>query len=365
MNLGIGVTSIARSSNGRVVTGSKDGTLQQWDGCTGVRISAPIKAHTDEVRDVQYSPDSTRIVSGSLNGTVSIWDAGEGRLSVGPLQAYRGSWVLALTCSPDGSRVVSGDFTGALRTWNSKTGGLIKEFQSKHEEYVSSLAYSPNGRRIVSGSKDSTVRVWDAQTGAPVGNPFKCNEGCVARAVGYSPDGKRIVSGYSDAKVRIWDAIAGNQILGPLEGHQGEVIDVRYSPDGAKILSASRDESIRIWHAATGVPIGLIRRGESRWDPGEECFVSIPSWWPRNRLKVESIVYSSNLLEIRSDGWVRQLDGGLLLWVPPDHRGCSCHTSMDNSRSTDSNNERLARSQWKGFLRAADWSKIIDAEKLG
>ncbi|KAL5536193.1 hypothetical protein ACEPAF_14 [Sanghuangporus sanghuang] len=358
-----GITSIARSADGRkIVTGGKDGTLRIWDGKSGAQISEPIKAHTDEVHNVQYSPDGSKIVSGSLNGTVKIWDAEEGRLFVGPLRVYKSSWVLAVTYSPDGSRVVSGDFNGTLRIWNTRNGELIKESQSRHEENVSALAFSPNGERIASGSRDSTIRIWDAQNGIPVGNAFKWTGDHYARAVAYSPDGKRIISGHSDRMVRVWDAQTGVRLLEPLEGHKEEVVDVSYSRDGRKILSASRDESIRIWDATTGSPAGLIRRGESRWDSERRCFVSIPSWWPRNKLKIGSLIYSASLLDIRGDGWVRRLDGGLLLWVPPDHRCCSCHTTTDITSSTDDHDELLLKSQWRRFLRESDWSKIIDAD---
>ncbi|KAL5492993.1 hypothetical protein ACEPAI_4441 [Sanghuangporus weigelae] len=343
----------------RIVSSSRDGRLGIWDGLTGARIGEEIKGHTNWVIDVIYSPDGTRFASGSWDMTVKIWDV-TGKLVT---KMESDSEVRAIAFSADGRRVVSGHQYGNLRIWNAQNGALIAEWQG-HESVVRAVAYSPDETRIVSGSWDESVRVWDAQSGASIGKPLIGHEGSV-NAVAYSPDGSRIVSGSADATVRIWDAHTGKQIGKPLRGHDNLVVDVGYSQDGSRIISASWDDTIRFWSATNGNPVSVLRREESRWDVEGQHFVSIPSWWPsssRKSLSIQSLVYSVNPLYIPDDGWIRTVGGGLLLWVPPQHRNCSCHAARESTITANDRDERLKTSAWKDIPQGANWVKMMNAE---
>ncbi|KAL5493028.1 hypothetical protein ACEPAI_4476 [Sanghuangporus weigelae] len=349
-------------SGSRIVSGSDNGRLGIWDGATGARIGKEIEGHTDDVYDVRYSPDGTRFVSGSIDGTVKIWDF-TGKL-VTKMQTVSG--VFAVAFSTDGCRVISGHENGILRNWDAQNGNLVTKWRG-HEYVVRAVAYSPDGTRIVSGSDDKSVRIWDAQSGAAVGEPLEGHEDWVY-AVAYSPDGSRVVSGSLDnATVRIWDAHAGNQIGEPLKGHKYAVVDVGYSQDGSRIISASWDDKIRFWNATNGDPVGVLRRGESRWDAERQHFVSIPKWWPTlwwlKSFSIQSLVYSSNPLYVPEDGWIRTLDGGLLLWVPPQHRHCSCHAARESTVTTNDRDERLKTSVWKDIPQRTNWMKMMNVEE--
>ncbi|KAL5510901.1 hypothetical protein ACEPAG_4658 [Sanghuangporus baumii] len=365
INSNTGIVCTARSPDGdRIVSGSEDGRLGIWDGLTGARIGEEIKGHRGWVYDIGYSPDSTRFVSGSADGTVKIWDV-TGKL-VMEMESVSGVWAIAI--SPDGCRVVSGHWPGELRIWNAQNGDLVAESRG-HGNAVRAVAYSPDGRRIVSGSMDATVRIWVVQTGGSIREPLEGHEDWVY-AVAYSLDGSRIVSGSWDTTVRIWDAHTGKQIGEPLKGHKHWVVDVGYSQDGSKIISASLDATVRFWNATNGDPVGVLRRGESRWDAETQHFVSIPSWWPASRwwksFSIQSVVYSSNPLYVPEDGWIRTLDGELLLWVPPQHRRCSCHAAQESILSTNTTNdcdERLSTSAWKYIPQGTNWTRMMNIEE--
>ncbi|KAL5530880.1 hypothetical protein ACEPAG_3756 [Sanghuangporus baumii] len=356
-----GIVCTTRSPDGdRIVSGSRDGRLGIWDGLTGARIGEEIKGHTRRVYDVRYSPDGSRFVSRSADGTVKIWDV-TGKL-VTKMESDSVVWSVAI--SPNGRRVVSGHGDGTLRIWDAQNGGLIAKWRG-HESSVFAVAYSPDGTMIVSGSRDKSVRIWDAQRGAAVGEPLIGHEDWVC-AVAYSPDGSRIVSGSDDATVRIWDAHTGNQIGEPLKGHERWVVDVGYSQDGSRIISASYDDTIRFWNATSGDSVDVLRRGESRWDAEAQHFVSIPSWWPASSWKsfsIQSLVYSSSPLYVPDDGWIRTLDGGLLLWVPPQHRHCSCHAAPESTITANDRDERLKTSAWKDIPQGANWAKMMNVEE--
>ena len=203
-----------------------------------------------------------------------------------------------------------------------------------------------------------------------VGEPIREHESTVG-SVAYSPDGTRIVSG-SYKTIRIWDALTGMPIGEPLV-HEDWVVDAGYSRDGNTIISSSKDKTARFWDATDGAPIGVLHRGESRWDTERQHFVSLPRWWPdfavavrmRSRAFIcspdvrSAVIYSANPPYIPDDGWIRSLDGSPLLWVPPEHRDCSCHTALERTLTTNIRDERLKSSAWKNIHRGWDWAEMM------
>ncbi|KAL5531017.1 hypothetical protein ACEPAG_3893 [Sanghuangporus baumii] len=353
----------ARSPEGRkIVSGSRNGTLEFWDGLTGDRIGEKIKGHTDWISDLKFSPNGTNFVSGSYDGTMKIWDAQNGELI---FRLESSSEFSAVAFAPDGSEIVSGHWDGSVRIWDVQFGTLVAELQTKQETSI--FAVAPDGRRIATGCFGGTLRILDAHNADPIGYLLKGHAYRV-RCVAYSTDGSRIVSGSDDKSVRIWNAHTGEPIGEPLRGHEDGIVDVGYSLDGNRIFSASWDKTIRFWNAKDGSQSGILFRGDSRWDLERHCFVSIPKWWPISSWKsftTQSLMYSSNPLYVSDDGWIRTLDGGLLLWVPPDHRRCSCHAASESTITTNDCDGRLKSSAWKDLPQWKDWTNVMNAEDSG
>ena len=156
-----------------------------------------------------------------------------------------------------------------------------------------SVAYSPDGQHIISGCDDGTIRIWNSKTGVAVGVPLEGHFAMVWH-VAYSPDGQHIVSGSSDSTIRIWDAKTGTLVGEPLKGHTSEVFSLAYSANGKCIVSGSGDNTIRVWDSFSQLS------DESPSDHGP----TLPSFHARPE----------------EDGWVRDMEGGLLYWVLPDCR---------------------------------------------
>ena len=74
---------------------------KKWSACLQT-----LEGHSDSVRSVAFSPDSTRLASGSYDHTVKIWDANSGAC----LQTLEGhsSFVNSVGFSPDSTRLASG-----------------------------------------------------------------------------------------------------------------------------------------------------------------------------------------------------------------------------------------------------------------
>ena len=132
---------------------------------------------------------------------------------------------------------------------------------------------------------DTTVRIWDAKAAAAIGKPMKGHTlgvWCVA----YSPDGKHIISGSADTTIQIWDVETGAAISKPLMGHSHLVQSVGFSPDGRHITSGSNDGAIHVWESGPHTPVELFSSGN----------------------QVHPNLYGRP----DSDGWVKDLEGGLL-----------------------------------------------------
>ena len=196
-----------------------------------------------------------------------------------------------------------------------------------------SVACSPDGRRIISGSNDRTIRIWDALTGSTVGEPLEGHNSWVSSIV-CSPDGRSIISGSHDRAIRIWDAATGAAVGEPLEGHNGTVLSVACSPDGRRIISGSRDSTIRIWNAETGAPVesplmGRIHSTQPLAYPPEaqhtaagsgDSTIQVLNPSPQVSIQHSFQIHTHLCSPPNSEGWVRDSQGALLYWVPPDCR---------------------------------------------
>jgi len=146
----------------RVAAASFDGTIVQWcvQAAIGRRINT-LHGHTDVVRRVEYSADSTLLLSGSGDATVRIWDVSSGtqlRVFAQPSGVWCVGW---LPGKPD--RFVVADYVGGMRLCDATSGATIRAFDNdKH--VVFALCFPPDGARLVAGTNGG-VRVFDVASG--------------------------------------------------------------------------------------------------------------------------------------------------------------------------------------------------------
>ncbi|MCX6901619.1 MAG: TIR domain-containing protein [Verrucomicrobia bacterium] len=164
----------------------------------GTALKAIFRLHEGGVRSVAYSPDGLRIVSGSNDNTVREWDAATGR----ELRCLRGheDSVTCVGYSPDGRRIVSASKDNTLREWDAVTGNEL-HCMRRPNELVKSIACSPDGRHIFTESSDKTVQIWDAEAGKELGvlRGHEFSVDCVA----VSPDGTTLAGGLFDNTIRL------------------------------------------------------------------------------------------------------------------------------------------------------------------
>ncbi len=222
-------------SNGKLLLGYEDGTIEIWDAQTGGCI-ATLPGHEDIISCLVVFDG--KLFSGSWDGTIKIWDAQTGRF-ITALQEH-GSEVYCLAAS--NGKLFSSSRDGTIKIWDIQTGGCIATLRG-HKDTVFCLVVS-NGK-LFSSSRDGTIKIWDAQTGGFI-TALQGHRDRVACLV--FSDGK-LFSGYQDGTIEIWDAQTGGCIA-TLQGHKNTVSHFVFS-DG-NLFSSSWDGTIKIWDVQTG-----------------------------------------------------------------------------------------------------------------
>ncbi len=230
--------ALAVLPEGRVVSGSSDGTLRVWD-VEGGQTLQTLQGHSGGVSAVAVL-DSRRMVSGSDDGTLRVWDVKRGQT----LQTLEGhsSAVFAVAVL-DSRRVVSASSGRTLRVWDVESGQTLQILEG--HPWITAVAVL-NGRRVISGSSDGMLRVWDVESGQTL-QILEGHSGWVSAVAVL--DSCRVVSASSDGMLRVWDMESG-QTLQTLEGHFGRISAVAVL-DSRRVVSAS-DRTLRVWDVESG-----------------------------------------------------------------------------------------------------------------
>jgi WD40 repeat protein len=273
----------------KLITGSLDGRLEEWDAESGSRLrvlldpkgiedsnpevfriengarfepSFELVRLSEDMRGssimaIGYYPDGLRFVVAAANGMVVAWSAEDG---AGAAHAWRAhdTAVVAVEVSPDGKWLATGGSetgTTTLRVWRvsgSWTSPPTEAFSSDRMiGGVFSLGFSPDSRYLATGgwgfSGYSAPMIYDVLTGERIFTlPWDAS-----RAIRYSPDGKLLATGDEFGKVSLWDLEKRARIF-EQKAHGSIVSVVNFSPDGRFLVSGSGDRVLKIWDVATG-----------------------------------------------------------------------------------------------------------------
>jgi WD40 repeat protein/class 3 adenylate cyclase len=145
---------LAFSPDGRwlVSSNDKDYSLIVWDADTLER-RGELRGHTSYIQDLTFAPDG-KMVTGSWDGTAKIWDLESGR-ELATLRGHTGA-VMGVAVSPDGTLVATGSLDGTAKLWDLATG-REKLTLFGHDLVVNTVAFSPDSRLLATGSADGTV----------------------------------------------------------------------------------------------------------------------------------------------------------------------------------------------------------------
>ena len=152
---------LVRSAETRLACLGQGHALLRWRASLeSPALVRTLSGHGGGVKAVAVTGDG-RVVSGSFDGTLKVWDLNSGQEQ--RTLSGHGGGVRALALTGDG-RVVSGSSGGTVKVWDLNSGHEERTL-SGHDGVVNALA-STGDARVVSGSEDGTVKLWDLNRGS-------------------------------------------------------------------------------------------------------------------------------------------------------------------------------------------------------
>ncbi len=224
-------SSLLASSCGFFSSTSQDGTIRLWhpDG----KLAYVLKAASQPVITIAWSPDSRTLAAGYMDGTIDLWSS-SGQL-VKEWSTNAGQ-VFAVAWSPDGKILASGSIVSVtnptVQLWDS-SGRLINTLSTSYSGgKFYNLAWSPDGKYLVGGATD--YKLWKSD-GTQVFWLTACANCTPAWALAWSPDSKLWAIGNENGEVEVYDT------TGELVASMQDRTDVNclaWSPDGATLAGA-------------------------------------------------------------------------------------------------------------------------------
>ena len=249
----LGLEPLARGAEARLAGLGQGHALLRWraslESPTLVRT---LSGRSGWVWALALSGDG-RVVSGSFDGTVKVWDLNSGQEE--RTLSGHGGGVSALAVTGDG-RVVSGSFDGTVKVWNLNSG-QEQRMLSGHGDRVNAVAMTGDGR-VVSGSFDGTVKVWNLASGQE--QRMLSGHGGAVMALAVTGDG-RVVTGSFDGTVTVWDLNSGSCLATVLLDSRHQSLDAKVGADGITLVVGEASGAVSCFRLVLHESSGLHRHG--------------------------------------------------------------------------------------------------------
>ncbi|WP_199333391.1 BTAD domain-containing putative transcriptional regulator, partial [Oculatella sp. FACHB-28] len=338
------ILAVAFSSNQYLAAADTSGEVWFWrtqlDTDQLVSVGQPhlsLRAHSDWVWSIDFSPDGQMLASASDDQTIKIWDINTGRCLQ---QLFCGSKVRALAWSPDQQFLASGSVDQCIRIWEPYMGQCLKTLQG-HDNKITTVAWKPMPSTssktepqliLATSSADQTVKLWDILSNECVATLQGHNNAVLALA--WSSDGCTLASGGNDQTIRLWD-VETQECLNCLEGHTNAIWSIVWNIDRTTIASGSDDQTVRVWNAYTGQCVKVLQNHQNSvrslaWNLDGQVLASgsfdqtIRLWHPRSGSHLKTLQGYRNT--IHSTSW--HPDGRILA-----SGGDDCQVSLWDSNT--------------------------------
>src|SRR6266700_28742 len=144
----------------RVQQEQRQRELEQEPPPSGFKLQHTLRGHTEEIRQIAWSPDGRLLASGSNDQTVRLWDVTTGR----QIRALEG-----------------------------------------HTDDISGISFSADSRILASKSGDGTVRLWKVDTWEEVISLYESSSNVISLGVAFHPKLPILATlGEGDTIIRIW-----------------------------------------------------------------------------------------------------------------------------------------------------------------
>jgi WD40 repeat protein len=239
----------------RMVTGSSDKTLRLWDLETGV-VLKKMEGHSGRVLGLAVSRDGQIMASSDSEGEIIACHGETGKSLTEPIKAHSDR-IWSVDFSPDGAVLVTGSF-GAVKFWCTKTWQMQGE-PIKCGVRVYCVRYSPSGELLAIATQ-ADIQIYNPGTREHV-----ASFGGFSLSLTWTPDGTCLLStgGREDPTIREWDTLTWQQVGHPWEGHTQAIYAIAIHPAGTLVASASDDNHVRLWRLSDQRTIAIFQHSSS------------------------------------------------------------------------------------------------------
>lgn len=252
------VTAVDYAATGdRVLTASKDSTVQIWDARTGAPVGPPLR-HRAAVTTAAFSRDGRRVATGSADGTARTWNARNGAED-GTALAHAG--IVELVQFDATGDAVFTYVAGKIHQWDLGARLPRADMLDAPTTLYGSQSTAISSVGILAFTDDpseygSRSRLVDPSSGALVAPPLRQP----FMAAAFTADGQRLAT-HGDGELRVWDTRTGSpadaeHLADLLEATAGYSIEA----DGVRrpvrrpheILRRFREQATRVRNAPSG-----------------------------------------------------------------------------------------------------------------
>lgn len=250
----------------------------------GYQLSATLKGHDQDVRDV-VAVDDSKVASVSRDGTVRLWSkddqwlgtvvyTGQGFLNSvcydsekelllfggkdtmingvplfatsgeDPLYTLIGHQGNVCSLSFQDGVVISGSWDKTAKVW--KEGSLVYNLQAHNASVWDAKVVSFSENKFLTASADKTIKLWQNDK---VIKTFSGIHNDVVRHLAVVDDG-HFISCSNDGLIKLVDMHTGD-VLRTYEGHESFIYCIKLLPNG-DIISCGEDRTVRIWSKENG-----------------------------------------------------------------------------------------------------------------
>ena len=224
----------------------------------GVKLIRTLRGHTDQICDIEWSPNGALIATSSSDGDIRLWNFKTGDC-VRVLSGHKGG-TTELAFEARGKVLASGSWDQTIRLWDVDKGLLLQKLVG-HEDGVFSIAINSRDGILASASLDSTIKLWELNTGRllrtirDVGGFINC--------IRFEPSGQSLICGGNEGRISVLDVNSG-RIVRHFDGHTDAIATIAIEPEGETVASSSDDRTVRIWELSTGRSLRTLEGHTSR-----------------------------------------------------------------------------------------------------
>ena len=113
--------------------------------------------HSDTIECLEFIEEDRRIITGSRDGTLQVRDVDTGLLVGEPWIDTGSGAVHAMAISRNRMMILTGSEDGRIRVWEVVTGLMTGKWNPEHTATISSICWSPDELHVASGSDDGMV----------------------------------------------------------------------------------------------------------------------------------------------------------------------------------------------------------------